>query len=252
MPYRRRTYRRRRRPVRLRYGQGAMRRMQIGTQIRSRFYRGMGGRVAMVHKHVRSALLLGMGGVVSNALIQTSTGVGGGYAGVGQAFRLSYLPNVNEFTALYDQYMITRIKITVRWSSTNISMIETANAVGNISAPYVLWVVDRDDAAAPASSLAGANDLREYQSMKRYQFDTGRRTLSFSFIPNILTQNWETSVATAYTTSYRKWIDAGDPDTEHFGLKLLFITPNDGTSSVAVRNYFELEAKYYVSFRQPR
>lgn len=174
--------------------------------------------------------------------IATSTTSGG--VNIAYTFSLNDLPNSGEFTALYDQYKITGIKLDIIWRSTNLSMVETQNTQ-QIGAPYMYWCIDRDD-----STSTSITDLREYSKAKRFEFDVGRRTCKIYFKPNTLAENYLTAITTGYTVSFDRWIDAAYPTMPYWGFKAAIQVPLNSVTGVAA--YFDIEATYYFKMKDPR
>lgn len=196
----------------------------------------------------RRTLLFGTGGVVNN-LIQTSTGVNGGYYSVAFNNYLDQVPEYTEFTALYDYYKISFIVYRVTWLSTNISIVETANN-GVLGAPYLYYYIDRDDVSPHAASAAGLNEMRAVQRCKRFTFTPDRRQCTIKFKPSTLAEHYRTVATTGYAVEYNKWLDTAQATMPYWGTKFMFYTPSNGSPSVA--NNFEVEATYYLRFKSPR
>lgn len=173
-----------------------------------------------------------------------STNTTSGALLVAYSFALSDLPNSGEFTALYDQYKITGIKLDFIWRSTNISQVETQNTQQQ-GAPYMYYVIDHDD-----STAATVNELREFAKAKRFIFDTGKRTCSVYFKPCTLVENYLTAVTTGYSPRFDSWIDAGNPSMPYFGFKAAVQQPLNGITAVA--SYFDVECTYYMKMKDPR
>lgn len=174
--------------------------------------------------------------------IATNTTSGG--VNLAYTFALNDLPNSGEFTALYDQYKITGIKLDIIWRSTNLSMVETQNTQ-QIGAPYMYWCIDRDD-----STSTSITDLREYSKAKRFEFDVGKRTCKIYFKPNTLAENYLTAVTTGYTVNFDKWVDAAYPTMPYWGFKAAIQVPLNSVTGVAA--YFDIEATYYFKMKDPR
>ena len=83
----------------------------------------------------------------------------------GYTFALSDVPSVGDYTALYDQFRLNMVVLRFVWRSTQVSALETSNNAF-VGPPSVVYVVDRDDASAPAS----ANEVREYARSKEWFF----------------------------------------------------------------------------------
>lgn len=200
-----------------------------------------------IHHFKRRTILFGDGGTV-NALISTGTGVGTGYASIAFNNLLSQVPQYTEWTALYDYYKITYVKYYVTWISTNVDAIQTGDT--GVGAPILYYMIDRDDVNAITATAAGLQDMRANTRCKRFCFSPSKRQCTFGFKPSLLSENYSSTTSSGYTIMYDKWIDCND-DLPHWGTKMMFHTPSpSGNPSRA--NYFEIEAAYYVSLKDPR
>lgn len=173
-----------------------------------------------------------------------STNTTSGALLVAYNFQLADLPNSAEFTALYDQYKITGIKLDFIWRSTNISQVETQNTQQQ-GAPYMYYVIDQDD-----NTAGTVNELREYSKAKRFIFDTGRRTCSVYFKPCVLSEMYLTALTTGYSPGWNRWIDCAAPTMPYYGFKAAVQQPLNGITGVA--SYFDVECTYYFMMRDPR
>lgn len=162
-------------------------------------------------------------------------------------FQLADLPAYTEFTALYDYYKIRAVTINIIWRSSNLSMIETSNNTARIGMPVMYYLVDRDDASTPTDT----DQLREYSRAKRFEFDTGKRTCRIFIKCNTIQQGAETSGTAGKQLIFNKWSDCASPTIYHYGLKVGIYVPFLAGQAPTV-NYFDVEATYYLSFKDPR
>lgn len=123
------------------------------------------------------------------------------------SFNLASLPDVTNFTALFDQYMIKRIKWTLIPRTTDTSL--TTGAATYNTQTYS--VIDWDDVNVPTS----LNDLCQYQNMKATQ---GSKIHSRSFAPSVrITAEGTTNAPKQY-----QWIDLANTTVPHYGIKCAF------------------------------
>lgn len=201
-----------------------------------------------VHRFKRQTVLFGQGGTI-NTTIATPTGIAGGYASIGFNNYLTQASQYAEFTALYDYYKINYIVYKIVWLGTTLSGIEVANT--STGAPHLYYVLDRDDVTPYAASDAGLQDMRANGMCRRHVFTPDRRECTIKLKPNLLSENFNGALSTAYTIMFNKWIDCNNDAVPHYGTKLMFHTPSPN-SQPSVANYFEITATYYLSFKQPR
>lgn len=145
-------------------------------------------------------------------------------------FSLDDVPNYTEFSNLYDMYKINCVKITFLPQQTqSISIGSINNAAGNAR---VFTAIDYNDGNPPSS----IDELREYQSAKYTTILRPHKRVIFK--PKIQTQD-------RYAVT--PWLNATDnPSADYFGLKYA-IEPMSSSSTTSMA--FQVEAKYYMSFK---
>jgi len=121
-------------------------------------------------------------------------------------FALNQLPNVTEFTNLFDKYRINKIDLTFSWTLGDI------RATGATLHPIIYLYQDEDDAAIPVTKL----EVFERQAMQRYTFSEAKNTITCSIKPRWIQSRGgvSTNVAPAGT-----WIDMATPAVQHYGVK---------------------------------
>lgn len=154
---------------------------------------------------------------------------------VGYSFKLNDLPNYTEFTALFDQYKITGIKIRLIPEQN-----QQALGVGVFNIPPIYTVIDYDDDTA----LTAITDAMQYQNCKIHTTISGSQIVRF-FRPHIAVAAYS-GTFTSYMNKSMQWIDSASPDTRHYGFKIIVaaITTLDTTFSVV--------ATYYLKMRNVR
>lgn len=224
-------------------GPVAMHRFQ--RPIKSTLYRSRLNAGSTVHAYKRRVILYGKDGPSSS--FQVAPGVG--FNSLGLQFQLSDLPNVSEFNNLYDFFKLNYIVIKIIWQA---NMTDSQNVASSGTAiPRLIWVIDHDDAVAPAATQAGATTLREYAKSKTFDFGT-RRTCTIKFKPSILTENYVSGIATGYTVSYNKWIDMANNTMPHYGLKAVMMCGQSTGTNTEYAQYFDIECTYYFQCKDPR
>lgn len=155
------------------------------------------------------------------------------------------LPNFSEFTALYDEYKINKIKLNFEclfngrdMNSTNPTS-GTASLLGSLKRIRV--VRDYNDNTA----LASENSAFEYQNCRSYAVG---KSFKIVLYPRLLTINYRSAVSSSYTSTKPKYIDTTDTATPHYGLK--FFLPsctsdiNDGNLN---KQLYTCRATYFFS-----
>lgn len=154
------------------------------------------------------------------------------------------MPGYTEFTSLFDQFRLEKVRYTIAWQASTISVIEAYNN-NFIGQPILYYYVDLDDATTPTS----INELREVQKCKVFYFSASRRTKTITFTPTILQQLYKTSISTGYAPVKNVWVDVADAQTlQHFGLKYAVYVPGSNAAPL----YFDVEIQFVFSCRNPR
>lgn len=159
---------------------------------------------------------------------------GGGTFLAGYNFQLGQVGgNLGPFTALYDQYRISKIvwQLIPKW---NMSDIDSAATGGNL--PMVATCIDYDDGNAPAN----LGDVIQRQNAKLHR---AAKIITRTFKP---CANFVVDASTgALSSKQSPWLDATNISVPHFGIKLAI-------ESVAVPQDYDVVVKYYLQFRQVR
>lgn len=127
---------------------------------------------------------------------------------------LNDLLNAADLTQIADKYKINWVKIKVYCTS------NTASSGGASQLPSMLWSIDEDDAAVPASSTVGLNVLREKMSTKYRAFKQNGGGLTIFYKPRV-SQSLIGAAGTAVSGGIKTagWIDCNSPDIPHYGVK---------------------------------
>lgn len=121
-------------------------------------------------------------------------------------YNLGSLPNVSEFTALFDQYMITKV-VTKLW----LKIDPSAQSAAASSYPRLYAVRDYDTSTTPGS----LNELRQYARCRVVAFNPNR-PITLVSKPNTLGLTYTSAVASNYTPKWNQWLDVGDTSTVHY------------------------------------
>lgn len=125
----------------------------------------------------------------------------------GFSFAFNQLPNVAEFTNLFDCYRINKIVF---------KLVPTASddpIGGSYIIPQTHTVLDYNDAAAPASLAA----LYEYQN---WRMKRGTYIHTRAFVPATLDATTTSGAIAGTNPKYKQWLNCANADVPHFGLKL--------------------------------
>lgn len=157
---------------------------------------------------------------------------------------LNDLQGVADFTVLFDQYRLNAVQITITY---RYSEGDVGGGV-NMQQPYIVTVNDYDDATVPTSEL----QLSEYSTAKKRYFNATTRSLSYFLRPRFnLVSNDGTNTGGAQLPQYAKpWLDIAAPAIQHWGLKGCIV--NTAQTAATTVAYFDVSAKYYLSFKVVR
>lgn len=172
------------------------------------------------------------------------------YHSRGMDFRLDMLPNYTDFSSLFDSYRINKIVLYFTFAGNSNATYDThfRNML-----PEMMYVIDDDDATAPASSEAGWNTLQEYSRSKFIQIGSkGKSMYTIVLYPSILGMAYESLTTTAYMPLRGKFIDMEDVAVPHYGLKYTIRIPRMQSGGNAVKFSYNISAKYYITCRFPR
>lgn len=128
----------------------------------------------------------------------------------GTTFALSGVINAAEFSALFDQYKITGIKLNF-YLVRNLG--NAANVVGIRPRMYI--VTDYDTSTSPTSF----DELREYSNCRVHQFDDSK-PFTYFIRPKILNEVYRTAVSTGTAPQRPPWVSTAHLDLQHFGMRL--------------------------------
>lgn len=148
--------------------------------------------------------------------------------GQGQVFKLSDIPDLADFTGLYDEYMITSIKLEFISSS-----IPTERPT------WLMTLIDEDDVAVPANY-----DILNQNPKTRIRATGPSFTITFK--PKTQGALYNNGITTAYGARY-SFIDLAYTGVEHYGLKMFI-----GPTAVAGTSTYNIFAVYSLAFRGVR
>lgn len=196
----------------------------------------IGGRKRTVNKVRRQVHIFKRSTYLGNITASISalgvpTPVGNAYA-----FSLSQLPNVSDFTNLFDQYKITGAKLQITPATSEGILSPLSGTAQPLGFSRVHSVIDYDDTSAPTSE----DQLLEYGSHKSTApFQTHTRFIK----PKVLQEVYRSTLGTAYAPKSGQYLDVAYPDIPHYGMKVWVSAPNTnpGTAqSITYKVYLTL------------
>lgn len=178
------------------------------------------------------------------------------YAAFGVAFTLSDVAAAAEFTALFDQYRLMKVKFLMY--PVDMGTLSTGSGVAAGAAGYptamIHSVLDYDDNDPPLASEAGLLTMMEKTGYKmRPLQQIGRPVISRTFRPRALgvINNAAGATTARSLASKDSWMDVASPLIPHFGLKGL-IEMHSGTNATDWALQFRIIVKYWLQLKGVR
>lgn len=165
-------------------------------------------------------------------------------------FKLSDLPNVTEFTTLFDSYMITGVMMQIKMISNPYSAYpvngssSSATINSNNFFPTIWYVADHDD-----NTTLSLAQIKEYDKVRHKVLRPNQET-NIMLRPTTLQQLYRSSVTTGYAENRRRqWLDIGATDIPHYGIKS--VIDFEGLTPVGSFE-FKINFKYYFKCKNVR
>lgn len=182
----------------------------------------------------------------------TGTTASVGYFSWAMYFTLGMLPTYGDFSALFDQYKINKVKVKITPYSCS-SILQTGVGAANNQAGAVIIhsVIDYDDATQFGANTAGIDQMRQYPSYRTNNFFQMGKPIKRYFTPHIAQAAYGSGVFASYANVGPRWIDMASTDVQHYGLKFIAETFQPDTS-VPMFVWFKMEATLYLTCKNPR
>jgi hypothetical protein len=179
--------------------------------------RGIRCRDNQVHEVVQSS--------AETQLVQTYPA----FANAPYFFSLSQIDQATQWTAVFDQYRIAEIEVTIR----------PAFNVGQAGVNTVNWysVVDYDD----ANPLTSAASMREYGNCLISQYETQVRR----FTPHAAIAAYQGTFV-GFANVVAPWLDAASTTVQHYSIKLGM---DPGPAAIVTAQTLTVQFKYRIQFR---
>lgn len=152
-------------------------------------------------------------------------------------FQMDMLPNLNDFTTLYDKYKVSGYSVKF------VPLQNVATPASASSLPTITFCTDQDDSAIPADDI----ELRQRANCKIRRLD---KTVGLYVRPKIL-QDVQTATGTGAVVSNPKYLDLTDTNVQHRGVKF-WIDGMDLAGSSVLTHMYKLVIQAYFSCSQTR
>jgi len=131
-------------------------------------------------------------------------------------FALDAVINVSDFKNLFDQFKISKVKVTMRWTP-RAATYNSTNTLAGTGAynPVLYYFTDHTD-----SDLVGTmDDMLETQKHRSRRLIPGRPIVIY-VKPAVLAQAYQTALSTSYGPKWNMRLSMDDSATPHYGLKM--------------------------------
>lgn len=164
-------------------------------------------------------------------LTQTTAGYFKGFD-----FNLGMLPNYTEFTLLFDQYKIDKVKLKLVPTFSTSDILNVANHGSGTICPNVQSILDFNDSTNPVTE----NELLQYANRK---LTRGTREHSRKFAPRFASAEYKTVLAFGYRPA-KGYLNTVDYNVPHYGMKVYI---DEVTGAQASAWLFRVYAEFWVT-----
>jgi len=163
-------------------------------------------------------------------------------------FQLRDIPNVTEFTSLFDSYILTGVMLQFKLidnpDSTYTVNTDAANANARNFYPTIWYVPDHDD-----NNNVPLSQIKEFERVRHKVLYPNRET-NIMLRPTTLTKVYRTATTEGLAENRKRlWLDLAHTDIPHYGFKS--VIDFEGLSPI---NSFRIKvnAKYYFVCKNVR
>lgn len=185
----------------------------------------------------------------STSIMTTNTGVS--TASGSFYFTLADIPNVSEFSTLFDFYRLNRVLVTIKMIPVPDATYQPASTtlVNFMNWYPTIWYVrDQDD-----NNAMTLPEIKEFEKVK-HRVLYPNREIKIILRPTTLTQTYRTALTTGYKIdTSRQYTDMAQRDVPHYGLKTVIDLEGLSSSGDAARQWqFKINAKYFFTCKNVR
>lgn len=158
----------------------------------------------------------------------------------------SAVPNYTEFTALFDRYRITNVRMRFHYSNNVAAASAATGTLTAVALPVMQIATDYDDALPPVNT----GELMQRQTTKYWTLDSnGPKT--YSVRPQVAVPVDNAGVSSSRSLGANLWIDAGSPNTDYFGVKLWMESQSNSGNNLML-GFIWVYVTYDLEFKDPR
>lgn len=172
------------------------------------------------------------------------------YGSMRNVFSLFYLPEITNFSGLYDSYRLRKVVVKIIPYNTTSDVAPVGSSIGAIGC-IVHSVIDHDGTPTGFSAgESGIQSFQQYTSYKKRNMISGK-PLTYVVKPkvNMVAQGIGTATVN-FEGTRREWLDMVNTDTPHYGLYLIFEGINPDTTQRFIP--FRMETTYYFQCKGTR
>jgi len=152
------------------------------------------------------------------------------------SFSLASLPDLSDFTNLFDQYTIEKVDVVFR-----VPRASQPATTGEVF-PFLTWALDFNDSTAPVS----LDVIRSYDSCRIHQFGEGaNRSAKWTIVPKFN----QSSTGGTFQSNQVLWLNTADTTQLWHGIKwgLTFFNTTTFNNTVVW-----VDIKYHLALRMPK
>ena len=154
-------------------------------------------------------------------------------------FQLDDLPNVSDFSNLYDSYKLYGVKVQFFPIFNVTSDVPSANT--RLSPPMLYTYIDKDDAVVPS-----IGEFMEFSNGKKRPFT---RMLKEYVRPRITREVYRSAIATAYEVAQTPVkLDMAYTNVPHYGLKWALVIPSQQADTNIVWRMKVVLTYYFLTY----
>lgn len=179
-------------------------------------------------------------------VIATPASIGVSYHSLSLGFCLTDLPNVSEFTTLFDDYKICGIALKIYPLATNSNTESTAVSDSPQNNGWLHHITDDNDYSGITASDVGIDAIRQYANYRVVNL-ARRKPIKRYIKPKIAIAGYDGVTTSSIYNTRPQWINTGSTSVPHYAWKGCFEIYNNADS--ATYQLFKIEATYYVGFK---
>lgn len=170
------------------------------------------------------------------------------YFAVSMAFCLDDIPNITEFTSLFDMYRINAVALRI-YPVATVAATGTSAGTNTNTGGWLHHITDDDDYATLTASDVGIDEIRQYSNYKVVNV-ASRRPIRRLIRPKISMAAAGGGTFSTAVNLRPKWINSAYTNTTHYGWKGVFeiYDPAAATTNLS----FKIEPIYYISLKNLR